>query len=38
MHETHRLSCVDLPRNAAGKVLERQLHDELGAVPARSPQ
>jgi acyl-CoA synthetase (AMP-forming)/AMP-acid ligase II len=29
---------VDLPRNAAGKVLKRQLRDELGAVPARSPQ
>jgi acyl-CoA synthetase (AMP-forming)/AMP-acid ligase II len=29
---------VDLPRNAAGKVLKRQLRDELGAVPARSPR
>jgi long-chain acyl-CoA synthetase len=29
---------ADLPRNATGKVLKRQLRDELGAAPARSPQ
>ena len=29
---------ADLPRNATGKVLKRQLRDELAAAPARSPQ
>jgi steroid-24-oyl-CoA synthetase len=29
---------ADLPRNATGKVLKRQLRDELGAATARSPR
>ena len=29
---------ADLPRNATGKVLKRQLRDELGAAAARSPR